>query len=301
MLRWCLAPILIAICGQAIAQLPRDTPVALMVMREVSARTATPGTRFPLEVVNPVTVEGQVAIPAGARAWGEVVSVEPAGTDGRGGQIEVRLLHVEAGGQQIRLEGRSSTEARRSTRDMAAMSATLGPFALLAKGHEARIKAGERLTGFVADGTVEPALAKGIVLRAETPVTLETLTLLSSENVTRGDSIALAVLDPVQIDGITVIPAGARAFGEVVMADPKSGFGVGGRLGIALLYVEVGGRIIRLDGQAAWSGRSGPARGLSSSPLAGAAAVAVTGRRAEIAAGTRTTGRVLRDTLVPIP
>lgn len=301
MVRWWLALTLIALCGQATAQLPRDTPVALMVVREVSARTANPEMRFPLEVADPVTVEGRVVIAAGSRAWGEVVSVEPAGSGGRGGQIGVRLLYVEANGTQIRLEGRSSTEARRSTRDMAAMSATLGPLALLAKGHEARIKAGERLTGFVADGSPEPALAKGIVLRAETPVTLETLTPLSSENVVRGDRVALAVLDPVQIDGITVIPAGALAFGEVVMADPKSGFGVGGRLGIALLYVEVGGRIVRLDGQAAWSGRSGPARGLSSSALAGAAAVAVTGRRAEIAAGTQVTGRVLRDTALPTP
>jgi hypothetical protein len=299
MMRWPIVLFTVFGAVSASAQsIPRDTPVALMVLREVSARTATPGLRFPLETIDPVIVDNAVVIPAGTQAWGEVVDAEPPGTGGRGGRISARLLYIEAGDRQVRVDGNASTETRRSSRDVTALSASIGPFALLARGHDARIKAGARVTGFVV---AAPVGAMTRVLPSDTPVVLQTLTALSSETASRGDRVALAVAEPVRIGETVMIPAGARAFGEIVTADRKSGFGVGGRLAVALLYVEVGDRIIRLTGKRATEGRNGPARGLSGSAFVGAVAVAITGRRAEIPAGTRIEGRTLRDADVPLP
>jgi hypothetical protein len=276
---------------------PRDTPVALMVMREVSARTAKPGMRFPLETMEPIIVDGTIVVPVGAMAWGEVIDAEPAGTGGRGGRVSARLLYVEAGGRRLSLEGRASTDVRRSSRDVTALSASIGPFALLARGHDARIKAGQYVTGIVSG---EPVPRAGPVLHANTLVTLETLSVLSSETVARGDRIALAVVDDVRMGDVIAVPAGSRAYGEIVAADRKGAFGVGGRLAVALLYIELGAQIVRIEGQAERDGRNGPVRGLSSSALVPALTVGLTGRRAEIPVRTRIEARVLYDTDLPV-
>jgi hypothetical protein len=274
-----------------------DTPVELIVMQEVSARTAKSGMRFRLETVRPVTLDG-VTLPIGATGWGEVVEVEAAGTGGRGGRIGVRLLSLESGGRQWSLEGRSETDVRRASRALTALSASIGPFALLAKGHDARLKAGEIVIGYVKEEPIVSGVDV-VMLPEGTAIWLETLTVLSSETLARGDLVPLAVSDDVTIDGIVVIPKGTRAFGQAVRAEPKTGFGVGGRLALELRHVEVGDRIVRLSGDARWAGRNSATRGTSSSAFAGAVAVAITGRRAEVPVGTRIAGTVLRDTAIP--
>jgi hypothetical protein len=281
--------------------MPADRPIDLMVMQEVSAKTATPGTRFRLETVNEIQVGSEVAIPPGAQAWGEVIDAEAAGAGGRGGRIAVRLLYLEAGGQRFRLDGASSTDARRSTRDVAALSASLGVFAIFAKGHDARLKAGEIVTGFVVDDRAPSPQDRGFVLLpSDTPVTLETLSIVSSETGSRGDRVALAIAEDVLVDGRVAIPKGARGFAQIVRADAKSGFGVGGRLALQLLYVESGQHIVRLRGTMSWSGRHSGTRGIAGNVFTSAAAVAITGRRAEIPAGTRIKGQVLRSVAVPL-
>lgn len=289
--------------GRADSQMPvpRDTPVELMVMREVSARSDRPGTRFRLETTQPIRDGARVAIPQGATAWGEVVEAEPAGAGGRGGRIAVRLLFVESADGPIRLDGASSAAARRSSRDIGALGASVGVFALLAKGHEGRIKAGETMTGFVADGPVPSGEAgRTAILRAETPVTLELLEGLSSETAVAGMRVALAVTEDVRVDGAVLVPKGAKAYAQVVRVDRKAAFGTAGTLAIELLYVDTGATFVRLAGGAGQGGRNSPVRGLSRSAFAGAAAVAITGRRAEIPAGALVSGRVLRDVALPV-
>ena len=54
----------------------------------------------------------------------------------------MRLLYVEIGGERVPLSGSAAAEARNATRAVSALSASIGPFAWLAKGNDARIKAG---------------------------------------------------------------------------------------------------------------------------------------------------------------
>ncbi len=276
-----------------------DTPVQLMVMREISARTAIPGMRFRLETVAPVTV-GSIAVPAGATAWGAVTEAQAAGRSGRGGRVSARLLSLEWNGRQWPLDGASATDAAGTPRSIAALTASIGPFAQLARGHDARLKAGEIVVGYIRGRTAIPAAATEFVtLPAGTPVWLETTVSLSSETAARGEIVPLTVTEDIRVDDVLMVRAGTRAYGQIVRADPKGGFGVGGRLALALRHVELDSGIVRLDGEAHWSGRNGWSRGTTASAFAAAAGLAITGRRAVVPPGTRISGSVLRDTALP--
>jgi hypothetical protein len=306
MLRYALilAGLLIATAQGAQANTPRsqEIPIELMVMREVSAAVAKPGELFKLEAINDVRTDDRVLIARGAIAWGEVAEAVAPGAGGRGGRIAIRLLYVEANGLRVPLDGASSIEARRSNRDVAALSASLGVFALLARGHDARFKAGEIVTGFVVtENAASPPAGASIMLPAGTAIMFETLSVLSSETSVRGDRVTLLVAEDVVLDNIVIVPKGTRGFAQIIRTEPKAGFGVGGQLGLELLYIEIGARVIRLRGTASWSGRARETRGIARSVFTSAAAVAMTGRRAEIPAGTRLEGQVLRAVVLPLP
>ncbi len=156
--RWWFAGVaaLLAVAAAPPVTIPRDTPVALMVMREVSSRDA-PGTRFKLRTTEPVTLGGTVVVPRGTLAWGEVVRAEASGPRGRGGSIAIRLLYLKLGDRRLALDGESAVQARDMRREATIAAAGMGalaPLGLMMRGNSARVKAGEMLTGFVAADTV---------------------------------------------------------------------------------------------------------------------------------------------------
>jgi hypothetical protein len=139
-----------------------------------------------------------------------------------------------------------------------------------------------------------------VTLPTATPVTLETVTLLSSEVNRRGDPVALRTVDDVIVGDAIVIPKGTVATGQVTLAERKGGFGAAGTLGFELLYLKVDGQVIRLRGDSETRGRSNSTRAALSNVIVTAAAVAITGRRAEIAPGTRVTGYSVRAVTLTI-
>jgi len=56
-------------------------------------------------VSDDVALNGQVVIPMGSKAVGEVTKVEKKGMFGKSGKIETRLVYVKVNGQQIRIRG----------------------------------------------------------------------------------------------------------------------------------------------------------------------------------------------------
>ena len=88
------------------------------------------------------------------------------------------------------------------------------------------------------------------VLRAGTEVPLR----LSEELTTKGkklrpgDRFRLETSEPVIVQGVTVIPVGSPAVGEITDVRNKGMWGKSGRLVARILYVTVNGRQIRLSG-----------------------------------------------------
>lgn len=131
--------------------LPRDTPVHLMTLTEVSTKTDTQGHKFKLRVNEDVVLSGMTVIARGSLAWGEVTSAESSGNLGKGGRLTARLLYVDVNGQRVPIEGDTSAKGRTATAETVVGVLGLGLLGLFAKGNNAKIKAGEKITAFVAE------------------------------------------------------------------------------------------------------------------------------------------------------
>ncbi|WP_324750361.1 hypothetical protein SH591_02400 [Sphingomonas sp. LY54] len=131
-------------------RLAQDTPVELMAVAEVSTADVTPGTVFKLRVNRAVTVDGQVVIPVGTPAFGEVISASDSGGLGKSGKMTARLLRIRLGEADIPLEGEMSAKGTGAgSAGVAILFAGVAGF--FHRGNNAKIKAGEILAGFIGE------------------------------------------------------------------------------------------------------------------------------------------------------
>lgn len=70
-----------------------------------------------------------------------------------------------------------------------------------------------------------------------TPVKLKLMENMSSHDATVGQEVPFEVVDPVMVDGVTVIQNGANAVGTVTLAKRKGHLGRGGKLNINIDFV----------------------------------------------------------------
>lgn len=135
--------------------LRQDTPVELMAPTEVSTADASPGKVFKLRVNRAIEVGGRVVIPVGTPAYGEVVTASDAGSLGKSGRMTARLMNIHLGTVDIPLEGETSAKGTGAGSPAMAVVFT-GLMGLFHRGNNAKIKAGEILTGFIARDTPVP-------------------------------------------------------------------------------------------------------------------------------------------------
>lgn len=112
----------------------------------------------------------------------------------------------------------------------------------------------------------KPALPKGTLVR------LMVLKEVNSRSAKVGDRFVLRVDEEVKAGDTVVIPVGAKAWGEVVSANGTGGLGKSGQLNAKLLYVDVDGRKISVEGE-----RSSKGRGAADKLVAGVLAFGVFG------------------------
>jgi hypothetical protein len=137
------------------------------------------------------------------------------------------------------------------------------------------------------------------LLPADSEIRLRLLEPIASNSHKHGDKFALEVIEPVTIDGVALIPAGAKGEGQVVHA-AKGGFGGrAGELILASRSVSVGGQTVKLRSFSAGNGqdRVNLALGLSFAVVG----IFVTGKDIALPAGTEVFAKVSADTmLLPI-
>lgn len=127
-----------------------DTPVELMATAEVTTATAKPGTVFKMRVNRAITIAGTTVIPEGTPAYGEVTAAKDAGGLGKSGRMTARLVRIQLGDVAIPIEG--TIDAKGSGAGSAGVAVlTSGLMGLFHRGNNAKIKAGEILTGFVTE------------------------------------------------------------------------------------------------------------------------------------------------------
>jgi hypothetical protein len=87
-----------------------------------------------------------------------------------------------------------------------------------------------------------PAEAAPIVVPAGTVITVRLAQAVGSKTSHAGDNFEATVANPVEVDGKSVIAAGATATGTVAEAAPLGRFKGGAKLGLTLDAVTIGGR-----------------------------------------------------------
>ena len=94
------------------AAFPMGTPLLLATRTELNTKINHPGDRFYLEVAEPLVHRGQVVVPVGSIAVGEVMRSERNGHFGKRGEIDIRIDYVETPSGPVRLTGRSARQGR---------------------------------------------------------------------------------------------------------------------------------------------------------------------------------------------
>lgn len=139
------------------------------------------------------------------------------------------------------------------------------------------------------------APSNALVLRQGTAVRFATDQALSSQKSKLGDRFELRTIDPVRVGELLVIPAGTRAVGEVTRAEKKGAFGKSGKLDTRILYVVLGDQHVSITGKSVDQGSSGTVGVVVAAALFWPAMPFITGKSAEVPAGTTLTGYIEND------
>lgn len=110
-----------------------------------------------------------------------------------------------------------------------------------------------------------------------------------------GDRFVLRVDEAVQTDGVTLIPIGAKAWGELVQSTKTGGVGKSGRINARLLYLEANGKRIDLDGERETAGSGGTGQVVASVIAFGPFGLLMKGNNATLKAGEILNGYTLAD------
>ncbi|BAI98924.1 hypothetical protein Sj15T_39880 [Sphingobium sp. TA15] len=130
------------------------------------------------------------------------------------------------------------------------------------------------------------ALAQSTILPEGMAIQLETRQDISSKSARVGDRIELAVARPVTIGGVTLIPAGSPAVGEVSRVRDNGLLGRSGKLDIKVSTVRTGGMDVPVRGQRSSQGKSGTLGAVGAGIVFLPLAVIVRGKDVKLPAGT---------------
>ncbi|MFZ0268629.1 hypothetical protein [Caulobacter sp.] len=140
-------------------------------------------------------------------------------------------------------------------------------------------------------------------LAAGTQVEVELVDHLSSSTNKLGDRFTIRLAQPISIQGVDIVAAGATGQGEVIDAARAGMGGKQGKLIISARYLDLNGRQVRVRGMtflAAGKSRVDLATGVLLVPYAGVAAVLIQGGEIEMPAGARATVRLAEDLELPV-
>lgn len=161
-------------------------------------------------------------------------------------------------------------------------------------------------------GTIQPAPAAPIAAPATTSAILRVGTevplRLSEELTTKGKKLRvgqrfhLETSEPVMVQGVTVIPVGTPAVGEITDVRNKGMWGKSGHLAARILYMTVNGRQIRLSGAFDDKGVAGGVGAVTVSALVFLpAGFFMTGTSAKVPAGSIVKSFVDEDVPLSMP
>lgn len=144
------APVAATNAGQSY-HLPMGTPIALVTRTQISSKSSKAGDRVYFDVAESIAFRGQVVVPVGAIAVGEVVRSDRNGHFGKKGKVDVRLLYAETPHGPVRLSGQTFDRGKSGVGPMAVAVVAVGVFGFLVHGTSATIPHGTAVTAYFAE------------------------------------------------------------------------------------------------------------------------------------------------------
>lgn len=149
--------------------IPAKTPLTLAFTSEVSSKTAQKDSEILFVLAEDLVIDGQIIVPKGAKALGEVIHVQKSGFGGKGGELILAARYLEFNGRRIRLrslkpyagayvgKNNSNSVAAVTTATAVAMP-VLGFAAVFITGGEINIPVGTLALAMIAEDTaIDPA------------------------------------------------------------------------------------------------------------------------------------------------
>lgn len=149
-----------------------------------------------------------------------------------------------------------------------------------------------------AQSVIAPiAPAGAAILRSgtEVPLRLSEALTTKGKQLRVGQRFHMEVAEAVVVNGVTVIPAGSPAMGEITDVRNKGMWGKSGHLGARILYVEANGRQIRLSGSFDDKGVTGTAGVIAAVAFVPVVGFFTTGTSAAVASGAAVKGFIDED------
>jgi hypothetical protein len=154
---------------EAAPRLPANTVVELEMVDSVSSETSRRGDLFKMRVAVAVSWQGQVLVPAGTLAVGQVVHVQKARGGGKGGELILAARYLDLPQGQVKLRSTFGAAGANRVRTSLALAYAVGPFAMLVKGKTVAMPAGAALSARIA----EPPLSSPPDVGGAIPATSE--------------------------------------------------------------------------------------------------------------------------------
>lgn len=129
--------------------LKEGTDVKLKFADDLSSKTANEGDPVTLILDEDLKVGDVVVAKAGAKATGEITNAKKSGMMGKAGELNLRLQHLKAGDQRVRLRGSKGKEGEGKVGTAVALTVLFGPIGLIKHGKNVEVKAGTALTAYV--------------------------------------------------------------------------------------------------------------------------------------------------------
>jgi len=139
----------IAAPGPAVLRVGTEVPLKLSEQLTTKNKAVRVSQRFRLETSEDIKVDGQVVIPVGSPAMGEVTDVRNKGMWGKSGHINARLLYVQVNGRQIRLSGTFDDKGVTGTAGVVAAIVFVPVVGFFTTGTSADLPIGAGVKGFV--------------------------------------------------------------------------------------------------------------------------------------------------------
>jgi hypothetical protein len=136
--------------------LTEGSEVRLKFADDLSSKTANEGDPVNLILDEDLKVGDVVVAKAGAKAVGEITNAKKAGMMGKAGELNMRLEHLTAGDDRIRLRGSRGKEGQGKEGTAVALTVLFGPIGLIKHGKNVDVKAGTPLTAYVDQDTPLP-------------------------------------------------------------------------------------------------------------------------------------------------